>query len=54
MGPNYYQCPIFILYWIVLKKEVPLKKWLEMIKLMGTEQQEPIEKAAAFIEKYMQ
>jgi hypothetical protein len=54
MGPNYFQHPIFILYWIALKKEIPLKEWLEMIKQTGTEQQEPIEKAVAFIEKYMQ
>lgn len=51
-GVNYFEHPIFILYWIALKKKISLEEWVRIIKESGKDQQEPIEKAMEFIERY--
>lgn len=52
MGPNYFKHPIFILYWIALKKNMKLEDWADMMLAASKDQQDPIEKAIIFIKQY--
>ena len=51
-GPNYWEHPIFLLYWIVLKKKMSLQEWKDMMAEIPKCDGGPIEFTIDFIEKY--
>jgi hypothetical protein len=59
-GPDYYSCPVFLLYWIIFKsKFASLEEWKdEIVKHQKCNEQfsysGPIKFAIDFIEKYGQ
>jgi hypothetical protein len=53
MPVDYWKCPVFILYWVVLKKKMDLKVWAEEVSMNKyIVVTEPIEKAIDIINKY--
>jgi len=54
MNPvTYYSNPVWVLYWVTLKKNIPLKEWAEMMrKHYGPRLGPPLLDAVLLIEKY--
>ncbi|KKM77951.1 hypothetical protein LCGC14_1364810 [marine sediment metagenome] len=49
----WHEHPVLLLYWVVLKKEMPLREWRDMIqKIYDGKPDYPISEAVSLIDKY--
>lgn len=50
-GPNYWDYPIFLLYWVALKKKTSIKEWYDELRYNSNNSDVIIE-VLDFVEKY--
>lgn len=50
-GPNYWDYPIFLLYWVVLKKKQNIKEWYDELRY-NSNNSDVVAEVLDFVEKY--